>query len=130
MDGDAEHCEADPEMPLQPVNGKPANYNKMEFPRHDLEALRTLGNGSYGRAFLSRASGIKDGERETMVVVKSLMSTDEIQKEDFWRELNALVKMDNPHVMTLLGVCRDIAPQYMIFEYLEKVTTRVQALKL
>jgi len=93
----------------------------MEFPRHDLEALRTLGNGSYGRAFLARASGIKDGERETMVVVKSLMSKDDIQKEDFWRELNALINMDNPHVVALLGVCREMDPIYMIFESFDKV---------
>ncbi|KAK3732021.1 hypothetical protein QZH41_006881 [Actinostola sp. cb2023] len=120
IDGDGENLEANAEMALQPINGKVTNYNKMEFPRHDLEALRTLGNGSYGRAFLARASGIKDGERETMVVVKSLMSKDDIQKEDFLRELNSLINMDNPHVVALLGVCRDMDPLYMIFESLEK----------
>ena len=121
IDGDGENLEANAEMALQPINGKVTNYNKMEFPRHDLEALRTLGNGSYGRAFLARASGIKDGERETMVVVKSLMSKDDIQKEDFLRELNSLINMDNPHVVALLGVCRDMDPLYMIFESVEKV---------
>jgi serine/threonine protein kinase len=126
VDGaDLENCDGNPEMALQPVNGKPGNYNKMEFPRHDLEALRTLGNGSYGRAFLARASGIKDGERETMVVVKSLIAKDDILKEDFRREMGALVNMDNPHVVSLLGVCRDMDPLYMIFESLEKVCVMI-----
>ncbi|EDO41236.1 predicted protein [Nematostella vectensis] len=92
----------------------------MEFPRHDLEALRTLGNGSYGRAFLARASGIKDGERETMVVVKSLIAKDDIVREDFTRELESLVNMEHSNVVSLLGVCRDSEPFYMIFECFEK----------
>ena len=97
------------------------NYDKMLFPRHDLEALRTVGNGSYGRAFIARASGINDGEKETMVVVKALMSKDDIVKEDFTKEIDMLANLGHDNVVCLLGVCREEEPFYMIFEQLEKV---------
>ena len=108
-------------MTLNPVYRRGANYDKMDFPRHDIEALRTLGNGSYGRVFLARASGIQDGERETMVLVKALMSKDDIVREDFNKEMEMLSTMENSNVVTLLGVCKGEDPFYMIFESTEKV---------
>ena len=97
------------------------NYDKMQFPRHDLETLRTVGNGSYGRALIARASGIKDGEKETMVMVKALMSKDDIVKEDFTKEIETLANLCHDNVVCLLGVCREEEPYFMIFEHLEKV---------
>ena len=93
----------------------------MEFPRHDLEALRSLGNGCYGRAFLARASGIRDGEKETMVVVKALVSNDDQVREEFNKEMEALCGLQNDNVVALLGICKEDEPSYMIFESLEKV---------
>lgn len=93
----------------------------MEFPRHDLEALRSLGNGAYGRAFLARASGIRDGERETMVVVKALVSNDDQVREEFNKDIDALCNLHHENVVALLGVCKEEEPFYMIFESLEKV---------
>ncbi|KAL9952198.1 hypothetical protein ACROYT_G039413 [Oculina patagonica] len=76
--GDIEHRDGEGnDMTMNPIYRSQPSYDKMEFPRHDLEALRSLGNGAYGRAFLARASGIRDGEKETMVVVKALVSNDD-----------------------------------------------------
>lgn len=52
-------------------------YDKMEFFWYDLEVIRSLGNGVYGRVFLVWVSGICDGEKEIMVVVKVLVSNDD-----------------------------------------------------
>lgn len=108
-------------MTMNPLYRTQPSYDKMEFPRHDLEALRSLGNGCYGRAFLARASGIRDGEKETMVVVKALVSNDDQVREEFNKEMEALCGLQNDNVVALLGICKEDEPSYMIFESLEKV---------
>ena len=123
MNGDIENREDGDgnDMTMNPIYRRGASYDKMEFPRHDIEALRTLGNGSYGRAFLARASGIRDGEKETMVVVKALKSMDDIIREEFNKEMEMLTTLQQSNVVTLLGVCKEDEPFYMIFESTEKV---------
>lgn len=106
---------------MNPIYRSQPSYDNMEFPRHDLEALRSLGNGAYGRAFLARASGIRDGERETMVVVKALVSNDDQVREEFNKDIDALCNLHHENVVALLGVCKEEEPFYMIFESLEKV---------
>lgn len=119
--GDIEHQGGDPnDMTMNPVYKSQPSYDKMEFPRHDLEALRSLGNGSYGRSFLARASGIRDGEKETMVVVKALASSDDQVREEFTKEMDALCGLQHDSVVALLGMCREEEPIYMIFESAEK----------
>ena len=110
-------------MTMNPVYKSQPSYDKMEFPRHDLEALRSLGNGGYGRSFLARASGIRDGEKETMVVVKALASSDDQVREEFTKEMDALCGLQHDSVVALLGMCREEEPIYMIFESAEKVCT-------
>ena len=112
-------------MTMNPIYRSQPSYDNMEFPRHDLEALRSLGNGAYGRAFLARASGIRDGEKETMVVVKALVSNDDQVREEFNKDIDALCNLHHDNVVALLGVCKEDCkegePFYMIFESLEKV---------
>lgn len=120
--GDIEHNGEDAnDMTMNPIYRSQPSYDKMEFPRHDLGAIRSLGNGSYGRAFLARASGIRDGEKETMVVVKALSSNDDQVREEFNKEMEALCGLQHENVVTLLGVCKEDEPLYMIFESMEKV---------
>ena len=118
--GDIEHGDA-PDMAMNPVYRSQPSYDSMEFPRHDLETIRSLGNGVYGRASLARASGIRDGEKETMVIVKSLSSGDDQVREEFNKEMEALVGLRHENVVGLLGVCKEVEPVLMIFESLEKV---------
>lgn len=117
--GDIEHGDA-PDMAMNPVYRSQPSYDSMEFPRHDLETIRSLGNGVYGRASLARASGIRDGEKETMVIVKSLSSGDDQVREEFNKEMEALVGLRHENVVGLLGVCKEVEPVLMIFESLEK----------
>ena len=97
------------------------DYDNMKFPRHDLELLKILGNGAYGRAYLVLATGIRDCEDKTTVVVKSLLSDDERAREEFNYEMNALRGLQHKNVITLLGFCNEVEPTYLIFESVNKV---------
>ena len=97
------------------------DYDNMKFPRHDLELLKILGNGAYGRAYLVLATGIRDCEDKTTVVVKSLLSDDERAREEFNYEMNALRGLRHKNVITLLGFCNEVEPTYLIFESVNKV---------
>ena len=64
---------------------------------------------------------LRDGESDTLVVVKSLLSRDENHQFEFRRELDMFGKLNTEHVVKLLGVCRDTEPQLLITEYCEWV---------
>lgn len=103
------------------TNKSQNNFHKYSFPRHDLETLGMLGKGSYGDIFLAKAHQIKPGEMHTVVVVKSLLATDETHQYEFRREMDMFSKVNHEHVVRLLGVCRDMEPQFLITEYCEWV---------
>ena len=79
------------------------------------------GKGEFGDVFLAKAHGIRDGEEETLVVVKSLLSKEESHHFEFRRELDMFSKVNHEHVVKLLGMCRDLEPQFMITDYCEWV---------
>ncbi len=83
------------------------------------------GKGHYGDVFLAKAHGIKDGEAETLVVVKSLLSRDEGHHFEFRREIDMFGRLNHEHVTRLLGVCRDMEPQFIITEYCEWVCIKL-----
>ncbi|XP_064621209.1 inactive tyrosine-protein kinase 7-like isoform X2 [Lineus longissimus] len=95
------------------------SYDKMQFPRHDLQTLGMLGKGEFGDVFLARAHGIKEGEGDTLVVVKSLLSKEDSHQFDYRLQIDMFGKLDCDNVVKLLGVCREIEPQFMILEYCE-----------
>jgi PTK7 protein tyrosine kinase 7 len=82
------------------------------------------GKGHYGDVFLAKAHGIMDGEPETLVVVKSLLTRDEAHHFEFRREMDLFNKLNHEHVVKLLGVCREMEPQFLITEYCEWVRPR------
>ncbi|XP_033636817.1 inactive tyrosine-protein kinase 7-like [Asterias rubens] len=105
--------------PLLKGAGRRGSYDKLQFPRHDLQTLVVIGNGSYGEVFLARAAGITEGVEATTVMVKALQNKNEAQQMDFRREMDMLSKLNHDNVVKLLGMCRDAEPQLMITEYLE-----------
>ncbi|XP_077999317.1 inactive tyrosine-protein kinase 7-like isoform X2 [Glandiceps talaboti] len=110
------------EMAMNPMlqsNKRRGSYDRLQFPRHDLQTITMLGRGEFGEVFLAKAIGIRDGEQETVVVVKALMTKDEDLQVEFKRELDMLSKLQHDHVVKLLGMCKEADPQYMITEYLE-----------
>ena len=113
------------EVPLNAVDGEnvevvKAPDSKLQFPRQDLEALRTLGSGSYGNVFLAKASEIVEGESTSIVVVQSLTSKDDDVKKDFMKKMEML-SLSHENIAKLLGVCREEEPLYLISEYPEQV---------
>ena len=89
---------------------------------YNLYGFPPSGKGMYGDVFLAKAHGIKDGEHETLVVVKSLLSRDEAHHFEFRREIDMFGKLNHDHLVKLLGVCREMEPQFLITEYAEWVS--------
>lgn len=80
------------------------------------------GKGQYGDVFLAKAHGIRDGEAETLVAVKSLLTRDEHHLFEFRREMDMFYKLNHENITKLLGVCRDMEPHFLIIEYCDWVS--------
>lgn len=71
--------------------------------------------------FLAKARGIRAGEIETQVVVKSLLSKEDHHYYEFQREMEMYARLDHNNVIRLLGVCREVEPQFYITEHCDWV---------
>ncbi|TSK22649.1 Inactive tyrosine-protein kinase 7 [Bagarius yarrelli] len=96
-----------------------SNTEKLHFPRADLQTITTLGKGEFGEVFLAKARGIEETEEQTVVLVKSLLSRDELSQAEFKQQLDMFSKLNHTNVVRLLGLCKDIEPHYMILEYID-----------
>lgn len=106
---------------------KPHLTDKLHIPHMSLDLFNLLilpspGKGHYGDVFLAKAHGIRDGEPETLVVVKSLLTRDESHHFEFRREMELFSKLSHENIVKLLGVCREMEPQFLITEYCEWVS--------
>lgn len=81
------------------------------------------GKGEFGEVVLTRAQGIVDGEKETMVMVKALQSRDENVHFEFKREMDMFHKLNHDNVVRLLGICRDAEPALVILEFTDVVSS-------
>ena len=85
------------------------------------------GKGFYGDVLLSKAFGIRSGESESLVLVKSLLSHHDVYQAEFYREVDLFSRTSHDHVVRLLGVCREMEPVFLITEYCEWVRMRCRA---
>ncbi|KAK2149182.1 hypothetical protein LSH36_463g04014 [Paralvinella palmiformis] len=90
---------------------------KLAFPRRQLQTLGMLGKGHYGDVFLAKAHLIREGEPETLVIIKSLLSREEYHHQEFCREIEMFSKLTHEHIAKVLGVCCDMEPRFLITEY-------------
>uniref|UniRef100_A0A3P8Y9C5 receptor protein-tyrosine kinase n=1 Tax=Esox lucius TaxID=8010 RepID=A0A3P8Y9C5_ESOLU len=91
----------------------------LEYPRNNIEYVRDIGEGAFGRVFQARAPGLQPTEPVTMVAVKMLKeeaSTD--MQNDFQREAALMAEFDHPNIVRLLGVCAVGKPMCLMFEYM------------
>ncbi|KAJ8046034.1 Inactive tyrosine-protein kinase 7 [Holothuria leucospilota] len=116
---DEEAPKGDITMTAAAVQGTRANYDKLQFPRHDLETIAVIGHGAYGEVSIARAQGIRDGEDATTVLVKALETKDENLQLNFRGEIDMLNKLNHENIVKLLGICKEGEPQLMITEYLD-----------
>lgn len=93
-----------------------SNYDKLAVSRNNLKELKPLGRGEFGEIFSSKYKA--DGEKEMIVMVKSLTNTkDESSLQEFKRHLDLLHKLSHENLCKLVGLCREEEPDYMILEY-------------
>lgn len=93
-----------------------SSYEKIAVSRSNLKDLKPLGRGEFGDVFGSKYQ--VDGEKDTLVMIKSLTHTkDEHALQEFKRELDLLHKLSHENVAKLIGLCREEEPHYMFLEY-------------
>ncbi|KYN35177.1 Tyrosine-protein kinase-like 7 [Trachymyrmex septentrionalis] len=93
-----------------------SNYDKIAVPRSNLKELKPLGRGEFGEIYSTKYQ--VDGDKESLVMVKSLTNTkDEIALQEFKRHLDLVHKLNHENVVKLIGLCREEEPDYMILEY-------------
>lgn len=67
--------------------------------------------------FLAKASAIRNGETETIVMVKALQERDDNIHLDFKREIEMYHKLNHERIAKLLAICRDGDPFLLLMEY-------------
>ncbi|KAM8802523.1 muscle, skeletal receptor tyrosine-protein kinase isoform 1-T1 [Rhynchonycteris naso] len=91
----------------------------LEYPRNNIEYVRDIGEGAFGRVFQARAPGLLPYEPFTMVAVKMLKEEASADMQaDFQREAALMAEFDNPNIVRLLGVCAVGKPMCLLFEYM------------
>lgn len=84
----------------------------------------------FGEVFLAKARGIEEGEEQTVVLVKSLLSKDELSQAEFRRQVDMFSKLNHNNIVRLLGLCEDTEPHYMILEYIDLVKKKIKKFEL
>ncbi|XP_076997788.1 muscle, skeletal receptor tyrosine-protein kinase isoform X2 [Tamandua tetradactyla] len=91
----------------------------LEYPRNNIEYVKDIGEGAFGRVFQARAPGLLPHEPFTMVAVKMLKEEASADMQaDFQREAALMAEFDNPNIVKLLGVCAVGKPMCLLFEYM------------
>uniref|UniRef100_A0A674JBM4 receptor protein-tyrosine kinase n=1 Tax=Terrapene triunguis TaxID=2587831 RepID=A0A674JBM4_9SAUR len=91
----------------------------LEYPRNNIEYVRDIGEGAFGRVFQARAPGLLPSEPFTMVAVKMLKEEASADMQaDFQREAALMAEFDHPNIVKLLGVCAVGKPMCLLFEYM------------
>lgn len=70
---------------------------------------------------MARARHIQEGESQSLVLIKSLVSHETYHIKEFHRQLEQFGQVDHNFVTRLMGVCMEQEPYYMLLEYCEWV---------
>ncbi|RWS05559.1 inactive tyrosine-protein kinase 7-like protein [Dinothrombium tinctorium] len=92
-------------------------YDKLQYPKQELQTIMLLGHGEFGDVYLAKAPNLKEGETESIVMVKALLSKDESINADFRRELEMFHKLNHDRIAKLIGICRDSDSFLILLEY-------------
>ncbi|XP_062291107.1 muscle, skeletal receptor tyrosine-protein kinase [Scomber scombrus] len=91
----------------------------LEYPRNNIQYVRDIGEGAFGRVFQARAPSLLPMESFTMVAVKMLKEEASADMQnDFQREAALMAQFDHPNIVRLLGVCAVGKPMCLMFEYM------------
>ncbi|KAK3578565.1 hypothetical protein CHS0354_025280 [Potamilus streckersoni] len=91
------------------------------FRRDQLMLCKFLGSGAFGEVFEGVAKNIlSDSSGDTKVAVKTLRkSASDQEKEEFLKEALLMSNFHHSNILSLLGVCLDNDPQFIILELME-----------
>jgi len=121
---DGSYTSGGPELSLVFANANALRHDdllaELDFPRTSICLIRDIGNWTFGMVYQGEATGIKETELSTTVLVKSLQErAGRRLKARFLSEMRWVVEFNHPNIITLLGTCIKNEPLYLIFEYLE-----------
>ena len=120
---DGSYASGGPELSLVFANApKHADdvLGNLDFPRNSICLIKDIGTWTFGMVYQGEATGIKETELSTTVLVKSLHErAGRKLKERFLSEMKWVVEFNHPNIITLLGTCVKSEPLYLIYEYLE-----------
>ena len=81
-----------------------------------------MGEGEFGPVFKGVARNIIKGEEQSLVAVKVLLQRE--GEENLWPSLMEFanqMKLSSPFIASILGICSDSEPYYVIYDYLDRV---------
>ena len=91
-----------------------------EYPRSQIMYIRDLGQGHFGVVVQAEATNIEEGKEKSTVAIKVLKEGASPQfKKEFFREASLMYAFNHPNILKLLGVCIEMEPLCMIFEFME-----------
>lgn len=82
-----------------------------------------MGEGEFGPVLRGVARQLVRGEEHTEVAVKMLMRREgeELLTRNILTEFVNQMNLSSPNICTILGLCTDAEPYYIIYQYLDKV---------
>ncbi|XP_052809891.1 proto-oncogene tyrosine-protein kinase ROS-like isoform X2 [Mya arenaria] len=91
------------------------------FRRDQLVLCKFLGSGAFGEVFEGVAKNIiNESSGDTRCAVKTLRkSASDQEKDEFLKEALLMSNFHHEHILSLLGVCLDNDPQFIILELME-----------
>ena len=121
---DCSYTSGGPELSLVFANANVPKHDDLltalDFPRTSICLIKDIGTWTFGMVYQGEATGIKETELSTTVLVKSLHErAGRKLKERFLLEMKWAIEFNHPSIITLLGTCIKNEPLYLIFEYLE-----------
>ena len=92
-----------------------------------LQFTNKLGDGEFGPVYQGIAKEMLPGEPDTLVAIKMLLhprdgdeeSSSTVQDLDNFR---AQMKLQYTNIASILAMCTDVRPYYIIYEYLDCVS--------
>lgn len=93
---------------------------QLEHPRGNICLVRDLWETNFGPVYVGEASGLDQNNVLTSVFIKSLRKQANAKlRQQFRIEMTWASGFSHPNIISLLGVCVQEDPYYMLYEYLE-----------
>ncbi|XP_077974571.1 insulin-like growth factor 1 receptor isoform X2 [Styela clava] len=112
------YSSANPEYVSLAANYIPDGY---EVKESDVELVKLIGHGNFGKVFVGFAKKVIKGEDRTQVAIKKLREKSAIPKRiEFLEEAKLMKAFNATHVVRLLGVVSQTQDPMVIMEYMER----------